>query len=88
MKYNRVLIGREKEMAIIESAIKDSVSHFIPVYGRRGVGKTFLIRNAGGDRSTFQHAGVSDGGFTYLTISYVTVTATERSDFKNRGTTQ
>ena len=53
-----MLIGREKEMAIIESAIKDSVSHFLAVYGRRGVGKTFLIRNAGGDRFTFQHAGV------------------------------
>ena len=57
-----MLIGREKEMATIESAIKDSVSHFIAVYGRRRVGKTFLIRNAGGDRFTFQHAGVSDGG--------------------------
>ena len=57
-----MLIGREKEMAMIESAIEDSVSHFIAVYGRRRVGKTFLIRNAGGDRFTFQHAGVSDGG--------------------------
>lgn len=57
-----MLVGREKETSMIENAIGDVKSHFIAVYGRRRVGKTFLIRTAGGNRFTFQHAGVSDGG--------------------------
>ena len=32
------------------------------VYGRRRVGKTFLIRETFGYRFAFQHAGLSEGG--------------------------
>ena len=56
-----MLTGRQDEFEIISKAIKDYKSHFIAVYGRRRVGKTFLIRESCDYRFTFQHAGMSDG---------------------------
>ncbi len=56
-----MLIGREEEQAVLQGAINDTRSHFIAVYGRRRVGKTFLIRETCGYRFTFQHAGLSNG---------------------------
>ena len=55
------MIGRKKEVKLLEEAVKDDHSHFIAVYGRRRIGKTFLIRETFGYRFTFQHAGVYDG---------------------------
>lgn len=54
-----MIVGRSKELAILRGAAKDADSHFISVYGRRRIGKTFLIREAYDYRFTFQHAGVS-----------------------------
>ena len=56
------MTGRDKELAILRNAVTDDYSHFIAVYGRRRVGKTFLIREAFNYRFTFQHAGLSKGG--------------------------
>jgi AAA+ ATPase superfamily predicted ATPase len=38
------LVGRKKEKMLIESALKSKKAELIVVYGRRRVGKTFLIR--------------------------------------------
>ena len=56
-----MIVGRKKELAILEEITKDDKSHFVAVYGRRRIGKTFLIREAYGYRFTFQHAGLSNG---------------------------
>lgn len=56
-----MLIGREKENCILKSALQDDYSHFIAVYGRRRIGKTFLVRETFNYRFTFQHAGLSEG---------------------------
>ena len=56
-----MLIGREKEQEKLQAALHDIRSHFIAVYGRRRIGKTFLIRETFGYRFTFQHAGLSAG---------------------------
>ncbi len=39
-----MIIGRRKELAALERAYQDNESQFITVYGRRRVGKTYLIR--------------------------------------------
>lgn len=57
-----MLIGREKETLILKKAMEDDSSHFIAIYGRRRIGKTFLIRETFGYRFTFGHAGLSEGG--------------------------
>ena len=41
---NMKLIGREKEIRTLEEALESKDSVFLAVYGRRRVGKTFLLR--------------------------------------------
>ena len=52
-----MLIGREKEKHILQEALTEEYSQFIAVYGRRRVGKTFLIRETYGNRFCFQFTG-------------------------------
>ena len=39
-----MIIGREKELQLLREAYNDEYSQFVVVYGRRRVGKTFLVR--------------------------------------------
>lgn len=56
-----MLTGREKETQILEGMLKDDRSHFAVIYGRRRIGKTFLVREMFDDRFCFQHAGIYEG---------------------------
>ena len=56
-----MIIGREEELRVLREALDSEYSSFLAVYGRRRIGKTFLIREAYGYRFTFQHAGRSEG---------------------------
>ena len=56
-----MIIGRKKEIMKLNDALKNERSCFIAVYGRRRIGKTFLVRETYDNRFTFQHAGVSGG---------------------------
>ena len=56
-----MLIGREKEQKILAEAFQAKESRFIAVYGRRRVGKTYLIRESLHSRFTFQHTGYYGG---------------------------
>ena len=38
------IIGRKEEIALLEKYMTSNHSEFIAIYGRRRVGKTFLIR--------------------------------------------
>ena len=58
-----MLIGRNKEKAILEQAYQADRSRFIAVYGRRRVGKTFLIREAFDYTFTFEHSGLARGKY-------------------------
>ena len=54
------VIGRKKELALLKSLIESDKSEFVAVYGRRRVGKTFLIRQATGDKFTFFVTGMDN----------------------------
>ena len=56
-----MLVGREKELEILSKAALDNDSHFIAIYGRRRVGKTYLVREAYNYSFTFSHSGLSSG---------------------------
>lgn len=56
-----MLIGREKEIQELKRAYSSEYSEFAAVYGRRRVGKTFLIREAFDYKFTFEHSGVANG---------------------------
>jgi AAA+ ATPase superfamily predicted ATPase len=55
-----MIIGREKELQTLRSAYDDEYSQFVVVYGRRRVGKTFLVREAFNYKFTFQHSGIAN----------------------------
>lgn len=55
-----MLIGREKELQILQEAYESEYSEFVVVYGRRRVGKTFLIREKFNYSFTFQHSGLAN----------------------------
>ncbi|MBQ8673367.1 MAG: AAA family ATPase [Bacteroides sp.] len=52
------LIGRKKELKLLKEYINSDKSEFVAVYGRRRVGKTFLIRKSVGDEFSFFVTGV------------------------------
>lgn len=53
------IIGREKEIAELKELYNSDKSEFVAVYGRRRVGKTFLVDEALKGKITFRHAGLS-----------------------------
>ena len=55
-----MLIGREKEKQVLQNALYEEYSQFVAVYGRRRVGKTFLIRETFENRFDFQFTGAAN----------------------------
>lgn len=53
------MIGRIKERKILKEAYNSEYSQFVAVYGRRRIGKTFLVRETFEYSFTFQHAGAA-----------------------------
>lgn len=54
-----MIIGRETEQQTLSDLLKKDVSQFCVVYGRRRVGKTYLIRETFNYQFTFQHTGMA-----------------------------
>lgn len=65
-----MLIGRIEEERILKTALESDQSEFIVVYGRRRVGKTFLIREAYDYKFTFQHTGIANVGTTEQLLAF------------------
>lgn len=55
------MIGRTPEKQVLLNALESDKSEFVAVYGRRRVGKTYLIRETFDYRFTFQHTGLAKG---------------------------
>ena len=55
------LVGREREIEILENCYTSNKSEFVAVYGRRRVGKTFLLKTLFKDRLTFYATGILGG---------------------------
>ena len=53
------IIGRKQEIAELNRAFESGRAEFVAVYGRRRVGKTFLINEVFRDNMTFRHTGLS-----------------------------
>lgn len=55
-----LLVGRQTELRLLHELTQSPKSEFLAVYGRRRVGKTFLIREAFGYRFDFQLTGLAN----------------------------
>ena len=56
------MIGRKNEIEQLISTYESGQSEFVAVYGRRRIGKTFLITEAFENRFAFHHTGLREGG--------------------------
>ncbi len=54
------IVGREEEQKILMQIVDSKVPELVAVYGRRRVGKTFLIRQALSDHLVFEFSGTKD----------------------------
>ena len=54
------MIGRTSEKKYLQSLLVEEESQFVAVFGRRRVGKTYLIRESFDYNFTFQHTGLSN----------------------------
>lgn len=53
-----MLIGRKEEINRLMKAYGSKESEFVAVYGRRRIGKTYLIKETFGTKFTFQYTGI------------------------------
>ena len=61
MKKSTAIIGREAEQETLHECLRSQKSEFIALYGRRRVGKTFLIREVFENDFVFYATGILDG---------------------------
>jgi len=54
------IVGRQKEQALFQEFMTSDESEFVVVYGRRRVGKTFLVRESFAGKFDFYHTGVAN----------------------------
>lgn len=54
------MIGRVEEVRTLRRAYESAESEFVAVYGRRRVGKTFLVREVFNGHFTFHHSGLEN----------------------------
>jgi hypothetical protein len=64
MPVSRDLIGREREQEILQACLDSRRSEFVAVYGRRRVGKTFLVKELFGKDFAFYATGILGGSKT------------------------
>ena len=56
-----IIIGRKVEQEILRQRIEAKSPEFIAIYGRRRVGKTYLIRQYFNDTFSFYFTGIYQG---------------------------
>lgn len=57
------IIGREKQVKQLEELLHSDKSELVVIYGRRRVGKTFLIRETYKKHTFFEVSGIPDGSY-------------------------
>ena len=53
MDYNQNIVGRKYEQDILQACMESPKAEFIAVYGRRRIGKTFLVKQFFNDTFDF-----------------------------------
>jgi uncharacterized protein len=54
------MVGRKKERDLLNDIVKEPKSNLVAIYGRRRVGKTYLIREHFKNQFSFYHTGIAD----------------------------
>lgn len=70
MMNEKLMVGRKKELQQIQIITESSKSEFLAVYGRRRVGKTFLIREFFEYKFDFQISGLANATTTQQLFNF------------------
>ncbi len=57
---SNILIGRQQEKTILKKALQSKESEMVTVFGRRRVGKTYLVRTVFEKKIDLEFTGVQD----------------------------
>ena len=79
----RTIIGRVKQKEILSNALISSRAELIAIYGRRRIGKTFLIREFYEKEMVFSITGYSEGNRAVQIKNFKTKLNEVSDDFKN-----
>lgn len=78
------LIGRENEIRLLRQAMNSGKPELIAVYGRRRVGKTFLIRQFFNREIVFDISGIPDGSYRQQLRNFYLKLCEKNARFKKR----
>ncbi len=81
MNKDAAIIGRQKEIQKLDNILQSKKSEFLTVYGRRRVGKTFLIREYFDYTFDFQVSGMANADTTQQLFNFDTVLRKQSSLF-------
>ena len=65
-----MIIGRGREIAILNEKLASNKSEFVALYGRRRVGKTYLVRNVFEGKFTFRLTGLAQASLAEQLINF------------------
>ena len=81
MNKDAAIIGRQKEIQKLDNILQSKKSEFLTVYGRRRVGKTFLIREYFDYTFDFQVSGMANADTTQQLFNFDMVLRKQSSLF-------
>ncbi|MCB0737400.1 MAG: ATP-binding protein [Bacteroidetes bacterium] len=79
-----MIVGRKHEKRIFSKLLDSSKSEFLAVYGRRRVGKTFLIRNYFEQKFCFQLTGLANSGLSDQLSNFYFAIKNQFPDFQDQ----
>lgn len=65
------IVGRESEIKLLDEYVNSSKAEFVAIYGRRRVGKTFLVNQCYGKDFSFAVTGILSGTYEEQMTSFV-----------------
>jgi uncharacterized protein len=80
------IVGREEEKTILQEALSSGESEFVAIYGRRRVGKTFLIKQVYQKELIFSFTGAIDLSLAEQLHSFYTTLCQYQKPKKNQTT--
>ncbi len=85
-KSNNMIIGRENELTLLNDLDKTTQAQFVVIYGRRRVGKTFLVREHFKERIVFDFVGSNKERNAQQVINFNSAFETQCAILKKQAT--
>lgn len=78
------IIGRNKEIKLLNEKLASDNPEFIALYGRRRIGKTYLVRNVFEDKFTFRLTGLAKATLQEQLTNFNIVLQEQHPQFKHK----